>query len=396
MKALRVVTLSGDPQLEPSLAVRLGSHPVVELVMRCLDRVELLGAIRGLELDAIVSVGAPTWLDPQTMQEASDAGVRIVGVSDDPAAVHELSSRGVKVLGSEQDDNDIVAACRTQPLAPAVSLEHSSRRGRLIAVWGPKGAPGRTMIAIRLALQISRGAPDTLLIDADPYGGDVLQAFGIVEELPTVVWAANAAAKQGFDAQALASDLRRAVPGGPVVIPGLPRAELWGEVSDFGWRRLLDAAQSFFAFTVCDVGFCLEPDLSPYPGMGEGRNRMARAAAAAADHVVAVVRADALGIKSFLWGFESLTQICSEERVIVVLNRVRRGEENDVARLVRRHTGKRVGAVLFDRPQLCLERLEQNGKWSSLELPPGIRDLAAAVGAVVPPQGVLTRMAGRR
>ncbi len=396
MKALRVVTLSGDPQLEPSLAVRLGSHPVVELVMRCLDRVELLGAVRGLELDAIVSVGAPTWLDPQTMQEASDAGVRIVGVSDDPAAVHELSSRGVKVLGSEQDDNDIVAACRTQSLAPAASLEHSSRRGRLIAVWGPKGAPGRTMIAIRLALQISRGSPDTLLIDADPYGGDVLQAFGIVEELPTVVWAANAAAKQGFDAQALASDLRRAAPGGPVVVPGLPRAELWAEVSDFGWRRLLDAAQSFFAFTVCDVGFCLEPDLSPYPGMGEGRNRMARAAAAAADHVVAVVRADALGIKSFLWGFESLTQICSEERVIVVLNRVRRGEENEVAELVRRHTGKRVGAVLFDRPQLCLERLEQNGKWSSLELPSGIRDLAAAVGAVVPPQGVLTRMAGRR
>lgn len=65
MRALRIVTLSGDPQLEPSLAVRLGSHPVVELVMRCLDRVELLGAIRGLELDAIVSVGAPTWLDPR-------------------------------------------------------------------------------------------------------------------------------------------------------------------------------------------------------------------------------------------------------------------------------------------------------------------------------------------
>lgn len=396
MRALRIVTLSGDPQLEPSLAVRLGSHPVVELVMRCLDRVELLGAIRGLELDAIVSVGAPTWLDPQTMQEASDAGVRIVGVSDDPAAVHELSSRGVKVLDSEQDDNDIVAACRTQPLAPAASLESPSRHGRLISVWGPKGAPGRTMIAIRLALQISRGSPDTLLIDADPYGGDVLQAFGIVEELPTVVWAANAAAKQGFDAQALASDLRRAAPGGPVVIPGLPRAELWAEVSDFGWRRLLGAAQSSFAFTVCDVGFCLEPDPSPYPGMGEGRNRMARAAAAAADHVVAVVRADALGIKSFLWGFESLTQICSEERVIVVLNRVRRGEENEVAELVRRHTGRRVGAVLFDRPQLCLERLEQNGRWSSPELPPGIRDLAAAVGGVVPPQGVLTRMGGRR
>ncbi|MGI8521223.1 MAG: hypothetical protein ACR2MC_11590 [Actinomycetota bacterium] len=390
------MTLSGDPQLEPSLAVRLGSHPVVELVMRCLDRVELLGAIRGLELDAIVSVGAPTWLDPQTMQEASDAGVRIVGVSDDPAAVHELSSRGVKVLDSEQDDNDIVAACRTQPLAPAANLESPSRHGRLISVWGPKGAPGRTMIAIRLALQISRGSPDTLLIDADPYGGDVLQAFGIVDELPTVVWAANAAAKQGFDAQALASDLRRAAPGGPVVIPGLPRAELWAEVSDFGWRRLLGAARSSFAFTVCDVGFCLEPDSSPYPGMGEGRNRMARAAAAAADHVVAVVRADALGIKSFLWGFESLTQICSEERVIVVLNRVRRGEENEVAELVRRHTGRRVGAVLFDRPQLCLERLEQNGRWSSPELPSGIRDLAAAVGGVVPPQGVLTRMGGRR
>ena len=396
MRALRVVTLSGEPQLEPALAVRIGSHPAVELVMRCLDRVELLGAIRALELDAIVSVGAPPWLDPQTMQEASETGVRIIGVSDDPAAVHELTSRGITVLDSERAVDDIVTACRAHPFTPTIKSESLTRRGRLISVWGPKGAPGRTMIAIRLALQLSRGTPDTLLIDADPYGGDVLQAFGIVEELPTVVWAANAAAKQGFDAQTLASDLRRAAPGGPVVIPGLPRAELWAEISDFGWRRLLSAAQASFAFTICDIGFCLESDPSPYPGAGEGRNRMARAAATAADHVVAVVRGDALGIKSFLWGFESLKQICSEERVIVVLNRARRGEEKEVAELVRRHTGKRVAAVVLDRPQLCLQRLEQKGKWSGPELPAGIRDLAAAVGGVVPPRGVLSRMGGRR
>jgi MinD-like ATPase involved in chromosome partitioning or flagellar assembly len=396
MRALRVVTLSGEPQLEPALAVRIGSHPAVELVMRCLDRVELLGAIRALELDAIVSVGAPTWLDPQTMQEASETGVRIVGVSDDPGAVRELTSRGITVLDSERDVDAIVTACRAHSFTPTIKSEAPPRRGRLISVWGPKGAPGRTMIAIRLALQLSRGTPDTLLIDADPYGGDVLQAFGIVEELPTVVWAANAAAKHGFDAQTLASDLRRAAPGGPVVIPGLPRAELWAEVSDFGWRRLLSAAQSSFAFTICDIGFCLESDPSPYPGAGEGRNRMARAAATAADHVVAVVRGDALGIKSFLWAFESLKQICSEERVIVVLNRARRGEEKEIAELVRRHTGKRLAAVLLERPQLCLQRLEQKGKWSGPELPAGIRDLAAAVGGVVPARGVLSRMGGRR
>jgi hypothetical protein len=82
--------------------------------------------------------------------------------------------------------------------------------------------------------------------------------------------------------------------------------------------------------------------------------------------------------------------------VIVVLNRARRGEEREVAELVRRHTGKRVAAVLFDKPQLCLQHLEQNGKWHGAELPAGIRDLAAAVGGVVPPRGVLSRMGGRR
>jgi cellulose biosynthesis protein BcsQ len=389
------VTLSGDPHLEPPFAVRLSAHPNVELAMRCVDRVELLSAIRGLELDAIVSVGAPGWLDPQALQEASRAGVPVVGVTNDPAAKQELISRGVGVLDPEQEISEIVASFRASSSVPPAQIGVSAAPGKLISVWGPKGAPGRTTVAIRLALQLSRSSADTVLIDADTYGGDILQAFGIVEELPTMVWAANTAAKQNFDARTLASDLRRACPGGPVVIPGLPRAELWVEVSDFGWRRLLAAAQSFFSFTVCDVGFCIEPDPSPYPGAADGRNRVARAAIGQADHVLAVVRADPVGIKSFLWGYESLTQLCPEERVLVVVNRARRGQEQQVTELVRRYTGKRVAAVIATRPSFGLESLEQEQPKRKADTSSGIRDLAAAVGGTVAPRGLLSRMAGR-
>lgn len=401
---LRVVTLAGDSEREPAIATEFSALDEAELVFRCVDRIEVLAAVRGGNLDAIVSIGAPGWLDRQTAEEAAAAGIQIIGLADNALEEERLERLGAKVLDAGVTAGDIIEACRTttEPIARSVEPEGGAReRGKLIAVWGPKGSPGRTTIAIELACELAAGGAETTLIDGDSYGGDILQLLGVVEELPTVLWAATVAAKGSLEKREFLSSLRRASGTGPIVLPGLPRSDLWVEISDFGWRELLSLCHKWFAYTVCDVGFCVESDgLSPYVTPGGGRNRMARTTLTAADRVIAVCRANPIGIKNFIWSFGELDGIVDPEAVSIVVNRVHSSERREVTDILYRHLGRRPIAMVPDRPQE-FARAVANGS-SLLEERPNsdvrtaLRDVAAGVGGPVRTVGLLSRLAASR
>ena len=402
MNELRIVTLAGDPDREAALAREIDGRRDVELVLRCVDRVELLAALRSDSVDAIVSVGAPAWFDKQEAFEASQAGIVVVGLVRDAPDADRLAELGAGLLPSEAPVQEVIDRCRTsEPLPAPVQPGHHSNgdRGRLIAVWGPKGAPGRTRVAIELAAELAADQPSTLLIDGDPYGGDVVQMLGIVEELPSVVWAARLAARGQLDNLRLAEDLRRAGRSGPVVLPGLPRAELWADVSAFGWRALLEVAASSFKYTVCDVGFCIETVSSPYPANGEGRNRMAIETLRAADAVIAVCRADPVGLKNFVWMFEQLRELVDDESIRIVANRVRRSEESQVGEVLRKHVGRRPTAYVpdipteFHRALLLGRSLREAGPSSGGA--GSIEALAASVGGQIRARGLMARLSGK-
>jgi MinD-like ATPase involved in chromosome partitioning or flagellar assembly len=401
MIELRLVTLAGDPDREAELARELSSRRDVDLVLRCVDRVELLGALRSGTVDAIVSVGAPLWFDRQEAFEAAESGIVVVGLVADPMDADRLANLGASLVPANAGIDEVLARCReTDPVSVApLAADSLESQGRLIAVWGPKGAPGRTRVAVELAAELASSQPSTLLVDADPYGGDVLQILGIVDELASIVWAARLAARGELDEARFATELRRAGENGPIVLPGLPRAELWADISEFGWRALLQRATASFQFTVCDAGFCIEGDTGPYPTTGYDRNRIAREAIRSADMVVAVCRGDPVGLKNFVWAFEQLRELAGIDSVAVVANRVRRGEEREVSEILKRHIGVRPIAAVPDIPGdihralLAGKSLREAGLNAATS--EAVRKIVSSIGGRVPARGLLTRLAGR-
>ena len=400
MHTLRVVTLAGDSEREADIAALFAGEPGVELFMRCVDRVELLATMRGADLDAIVAVGAPVWFDVQSAQEATRAGIRVVGVADNAFEAELLTSRGAKVLDAGTEMGAIVRACRAPAPAfsPPATVDLPQRAGEVMVVWGPKGSPGRTVIAIELACELASTGEETLLVDADPYAGDIAQMLGIVEELPTVLWGATAATDNGVTSREIISELRRVGSKGPLLLPGLPRAELWSEVADFGYGNLIKLLAGGARFVVVDIGFCLE-DVNHLGSPRSGRNRMARATLERADRVIAVCRADPVGLKNFIWAYESVREIVDDDRISIVLNRCYPSERREIDDLLESNVGKGSTVAVPDRPSDCRKALAQGG--ALFEVRPAsdvctqTRLLAEKLGARVRPRGLMARLAGR-
>ena len=394
MNPLRVVTVAGNIDRETALAEALGRRSDVELVLRCLDRVELLAAIRGANLAAIVVVGDVEWFDRQSVSEAATHHIAVVQLTDHPRSAYADSA-----IRMDASIEELVAACAEPTKLVKPPSAPAEQRGRITAVWGPKGAPGRTRLAIELAHVLEATGSHTLLIDGDPYGGDVLQCLNVVDELPSLIWATRMAAKGELDENRLEKSLRR-VPDGPVVLPGLPRADLWPDVGEFGFGELLEVCRASFKHTVADTGFCLEPSSSLHPEAGEGRNRIARRLLRDSERVVAVCGGSPLGMKNFLWAFEELRSIVDPDRVVVAINRTRRGTERELAQLLDKHIGKRPVSYVPDLPLVMDAALEQGMAASTLrggaEVRAAIEALGISVGARLRPRGVLTKLAARR
>lgn len=387
-----MVTVAGNVDRETEIAEKLARSRTADLVLRCLDRTELLAALRGARIDVVVIVGAPRWLDMHAVAEAAEHSARVVGIAGDPLEAESLRHFGVPVADPNSGLRELLET-PPEPVPPTV--ESKPIRGRLIAVWGPKGAPGRSTIAIEIAAEIAATEPRTVLVDADTYGGDIAQMLAIVEEVPTIVWAAQAATEGTLDGKTLSTMLRRAGAGGPVLLPGINRSELWTDISSYGWSRLLEVLTASFAFTVVDVGFGIEFD----ERMQHERDRVARQTIVAAGSVVAVCRADPVGIKSFLWSMERMKELRGLDDVYVVANKVAPGDTDEVGYVLRKHLGKRPFIYLPGRHEHARAAVDRGSAIRDLrpsgDIASGVRDLASALGARVRPRGLLTRLGGR-
>jgi MinD-like ATPase involved in chromosome partitioning or flagellar assembly len=315
-----------------------------------------------------------------------------------------------RVGGARRDPSPPVAEQAQPHTVPADLADHAAtepmeRRNALVVVWGPKGAPGRTTVAVNLAFEATRFAGETLLVDADTYGGSVSQTLGFLEDHPGLAWAARLASRGELDAPKLWQATRRAGLAGPRVLSGLPRADLWTEVRPGTWESLIELFRLCFQLTVVDVGFCLEEEEELlHDHVRFRRNTVSRLALQRADQVVAVARADPVGLHDFVRGYRQVRELgVDASRVRVVVNQVRGGMfGGDAPTQIKAAIGQYLGleaSVFVPYDRAAVDAALRVGK-ALREVQPGaaMQQAVAALAASVmgAPQTAPQRRRGRR
>jgi Flp pilus assembly CpaE family ATPase len=330
-----VLTAIGDARREAELAA--GLHDIdlgVTVVRRCVDIADLLAAgAAGLAQAAVLSADLRR-LDRAAVQRLRDAGVAVVALTpDDIGARDRMRRLGIDAVIADSAPAAGVAAAVVSAVsgvggpagtAPVYPQGPTLAGGRLLAVWGAAGAPGRSVVAVNLAAELAGLGRPTLCIDLDTYGAALAQLVGLLDEGSGVAAACRAANVGSLDAAALR---RLAVEIRPRLrmLTGITGPHRWPELRPASIEVLLERAKQAFEYVVADVGFCVEQDEAlSYDTIAPRRNGAAVDVIAAADCVVAVAAADPVGIARFVRGFADLPQSAEASPPITVINRVRR------------------------------------------------------------------------
>ncbi|WP_045877579.1 chromosome partitioning protein [Pseudofrankia sp. DC12] len=265
--------------------------------------------------------------------------------------------------------------------------------GRVVAVWGPTGAPGRTTLALGLAAELADLGAATLLVDADSYGGSIGQLVGLLEEAPGLAAATRAANQGMLDLPRLAV-LCRDLGGGLRVLPGIARPSRWPELRPSALENVLDLAKRLAQFVIVDCGFCLEADEElSYDTSAPRRNGATHAVLAAADTVIAVSSAEPVALVRFVRGLADLRELVPGVEPLVVVNRLRASvaggdPRREISRALNRHTGTEPVALVpydlaaFDAAQAAGQLLRDIAPASPARA--AIRDLATRLTGRVP------------
>ena len=326
-----VLLLAAGAGWESAALAGLAARSDVVVLKRCVDVPDLLATAAAGQADvAVVAIDAPG-LDTVAVDHLRASGVRTVAVlpavGDRDAVALAATRMGIGSVVADRELDalpDAVVATEEPGGRPADEprpLPTTARgAGRVGAVWGPTGAPGRTTVAVGLAAELGR-RHRTVLVDADPYGGAVAQQLGIVDEVSGLLAAARLVATGQLVERFPA--LQRSLDHRLSVVTGLPRADRWVEIRGGVVEELVEVARGH-GHVVVDTGFSLEDDPTlDQLGARPGRNRMTLAVLETADEVVVVGSADPVGLSRLARGIVELGEVVAPASVRVVVNRMR-------------------------------------------------------------------------
>ncbi len=390
-----VLVLASGAGWESEALTRLGEASRVVVLKRCVDVDDLMATAATGQADvALVALEAPG-LDRSAVEHLRRHGVRPVAVVADPGRddvaarlarldvgswvpAEDLAELAATVSRAEDLGDTRASAPRDGPAlgilarpAPGRATGHSPRRsgrrgpgrpGRVVAVWGPAGAPGRTTVATATAAEMARRGTPTLLVDADPHAASVAQHLGVLDQVSGVL-AASRLVAAGTLHERLPATCRTVAPC-LAVMTGLPRPDRWVEVRPGVLGDVLEASRSR-GNVVVDTG----PDLAVDHAAGPAgaRNTMTLEALEVADEILVVGVADPVGLSRLARALVDVREVVGSTPLRVVVNRMRPSLGWSEADVVGHGRGLRPG----QRPALPARRPRRRGPGAGRRTGPG-------------------------
>ncbi|MFI5695922.1 CpaE family protein [Kribbella sp. NPDC051586] len=348
-----LLAVTGAPW-EADVVQRTERAPGIKVVRRCVDIADVMAAAASGQARAVLLADALARLSADAVAALHARGIAVLALVDPTetgapfGAEDRLSRMGIeRILPADVSPTDLGRAVTDAvESGPAVSSSHFSGgfvplspestinyepaaypqgTGRLIAVWGPTGAPGRTTVAVNLACELAAKGVPTLLADADVYGGTVAQMLGMLDETSGLAAAARSASNGSLDMGTLAKHARQ-VEARLLVLTGLSRADRWTELRPAAIEAIWSTARELAPVTVADVGFCIETDEEiSFDSLAPRRNGATVATLEAADEVMIVGTADPVGLTRLIRAVHEVRAVVPSAAVRVVVNRLRSG-----------------------------------------------------------------------
>lgn len=340
-----VVALDGPRAQELAAELELEGLVIVAVVAPSAVGAEHLSAT-----DTIVLPGTRDVLSAELVADCDRAGVRIIALGG--AESRLLARFGLTAqLAPDAPAWQIAAAIRTD--TPAVALQGTlapaERAHRTTVVWGPQGAPGRSILSIQLALELARRGRRTALIDADTVAPSLALLLGLGDDSPGIAAACRRAELGGLDSAELTRlAITLETSAGPLeVLPGINRPGRWPELSSSRLSGALRACRDWVEESVVDVSAAFDADdEATHDMVGPRRHAATAAALHAADRIIAVAAADPLGISRFLRDHAELRLLTAPTPISVVVNQVRPGPLGVDARGQIRRTLERFAGIV--------------------------------------------------
>ena len=328
---------------EQRLVAEAGRHGH-RVVARCSGADDLAAQLETARPELAVAAAAPQYLSSRVVAACDAIGVRLLvvagsvqerrfaatlGVVDPVEAPFEWGGRRELTV----DEETRVRPARVSP--PPATPEQPARRGTVVAIWGPDGAPGRTSLAIALAAELADAAAQAgatgrgatiALADADTHAAAIAPALGLLDEAPGFAAACRLAGTGALDIAQFEriAQPHRAGRGGIQVLTGLGRASRWPELTAERVAGVLAAARDWADVTVVDVAASFEHDEELMTDLhAPRRNAATIEVLRSADRVVAIGAADPIGLSRFLRAHAELGELVDADRVLTVINKVR-------------------------------------------------------------------------
>lgn len=203
--------------------------------------------------------------------------------------------------------------------------------GKIIAIWGPAGSPGRSTVALCLAATLARRGERVMLVDGDSYAPSLAPLLGLHQTHSGVVAMSRHARLPNLEASTLEACALRYELGNQSfgIITGLSKPAQYVDCGSLAWADVLG--------TLRDVAHTLVVDLAApllqLPGEtigGPMRNALTIATLETADKVVVVANPTPLSILRLSRDWPRLTELAQAASLDVCLNNAPSNSQNAI------------------------------------------------------------------